>query len=162
MASCGYCGTTILFGGARIGDQRFCSARCAENGRVLAASRQVPESLVQQELWRLHQGNCPRCGSNGPVDVHTNFKVWSALVLTRWSSIQLVGCRRCGRNGQLGAILFCAVLGWWGFPWGLIITPVQIVRNLTALMGGPDPQKPSAQLESLARIGLVKTASAVH
>ena len=38
MAQCAQCGATILFGGHRIGDHRFCSARCRIAARPLIAS----------------------------------------------------------------------------------------------------------------------------
>jgi hypothetical protein len=162
MASCDYCGTTILFGGKQVAGLRYCSDRCAASGQALAASHQVADDLVQQQVWRLHQGLCPKCGGSGPVDVHTSYQVWSALLLTRWSSLPQVSCRSCGRNRQLTGILFSLVLGWWGFPWGLIVTPVQIGRNLAAMMKGPAPDKPSPQLEKLVRLNLGRGLPAVQ
>jgi hypothetical protein len=52
----------------------------------------------------------------------------------------------------LGGVLFSAVLGWWGFPWGLILTPVQITRNLAGMCAGPDPSKPSDTLRKLVLV----------
>ena len=34
MATCASCGTTILFGGKKIGDKRFCDDKCAARGRA--------------------------------------------------------------------------------------------------------------------------------
>src|SRR5262245_1613216 len=82
MAKCGYCGTTILFGGARDGDVRYCNADCQQRGAVAAVAQHVPDQLVSEQVWKVHQGVCPRCGGRGPVDVHTSYRVWSALVLT--------------------------------------------------------------------------------
>jgi hypothetical protein len=47
--------------------------------------------------------------------------------------------------------LFC---GWWGFPWGLILTPVQITRNIVGMCGGPDSSRPSADLQKLVQVNL--------
>jgi hypothetical protein len=47
--------------------------------------------------------------------------------------------------------LFSAVCGWWGLPWGLILTPIQIGRNVFGLFTKPNPAQPSAQLEALLR-----------
>ena len=41
--------------------------------------------------------------------------------------------------------------GWWGFPFGLIMTPVQVMRNLAGIFGGPNPASPSPALEKLIR-----------
>jgi hypothetical protein len=43
-------------------------------------------------------------------------------------------------------------LGWWGFPWGLIMTPIQIGRNLYGMASPPDPSRPSAQFEKVLRM----------
>src|SRR6202030_3002117 len=109
--------------------------KCARTGQLLAVARDVPESLVQQQVWSVHQGACPKCGGSGPVDVHRSYRIWSAVVLTRWVTNSQVSCRLCARKSQLTALLFSSVLGWWGFPWGLVITPVQVARNVKALMG---------------------------
>ena len=79
MAKCDYCGSTIIFGGKRQGDLRFCNDRCLGNGGLLLVSRQVPENVVHESLWKVHQGRCPKCTGPGPVDVHVSHRVWSAL-----------------------------------------------------------------------------------
>lgn len=101
---------------------------------------------IEQVAWAVHQGNCPACGGPGPVDIHISHRVMSALVFTRWSSHPLVASRSCGVKHQIEGLLISLFLGWWGFPFGLILTPIQIGRNLFALCRGPDPSKPSSQL----------------
>jgi hypothetical protein len=78
--------------------------------------------------------------------------VWSAFVLTRWTTTAQVSCRACATKSQLGGMLFSAVLGWWGFPWGLILTPVQITRNIVSMSTRGDPSKPSDQLRKLVMV----------
>jgi hypothetical protein len=46
------------------------------------------------------------------------------------------------------------VLGWWGFPWGLILTPVQITRNIAGMCKGPDSSKPSDNLRKLVLVNI--------
>lgn len=154
MASCDYCGSSILFGGVRSGDLRFCNDRCHSSGALLQISQSIPESEVQQVVRQVHQGNCPKCGGTGPVDVHTSYRVWSALLLTQWSSRPEVSCRGCGVKSQLGDTLFSVVLGWWGIPWGLIFTPVQVVRNVIAMANPPETSRPSAKLDKHIRLNL--------
>ena len=156
MTNCDYCGTGILFGGKRDGNLRFCNSRCQQAGAFLALSRQVPETQVQELLWKVHQGNCPKCGGSGPVDVHSSYRVWSALVLTNWSSTGQISCRSCGLKKQLADSAFSLVLGWWGFPWGLIMTPIQVGRNLVKASRPPEVSKPSAQLEKAMRINIAQ------
>ena len=88
-------------------------------------------------------GACPKCNKTGsPVDVYKAYRIWSALVLTSWSSQPEVSCKNCANKRQLGAILFCGAFGWWGFPWGIIDTPIQIIRNLTAMTARPKENSP--------------------
>lgn len=155
MARCDYCNTYILFGGKTHGDLRFCNDTCLEHGHVIRRANDLDDDLVADALEEAHQGPCPKCNGEGPVDVHTKHSVWSAVYLTSWNGTPVVCCRSCGRKSQLGAMVFSGLLGWWGFPWGIIMTPVQIGRNLSAIFGGPDPHRPSAQLEQLVRIEVV-------
>lgn len=158
MTKCDYCGTTILFGGQQTGLLRFCNAQCAQKGTLVVASRQLPDSLVQQQVWAVHQGACPECSGPGPVDVDTSYRVWSALVVTQWSSHPRVSCRPCGVKAKMGDILVSGLAGWWGFPWGFIVTPVQLGRNIMGLVRSPDATKPSRQLETMVRTMLVAQA----
>jgi hypothetical protein len=41
-----------------------------------------------------------------------------------------------------------------GFPWALILTPVQITRNTIGMCAGPDPSRPSAELRKFMQVRL--------
>lgn len=155
MTRCDFCGTTILFGARKQGDLQFCSARCQQNGTAVALARLLPTADVQRELQGVHNGLCPKCGGNGPVDVHVHHRVWSAIALTSWNSTPRICCRPCGVRSQLGSAVFSLFLGWWGFPWGVLITPLQIGRNIYGMIKGPDASKPSAALERAIRLAMV-------
>jgi hypothetical protein len=126
MAKCGYCGSTIIMGGASADGRRFCNNKCLQNAYILSASKHIPADVLEQEIEGVWRGNCPECRGLGPIDVHKVHKLWSALVLTRWTTTPKVCCRSCAARSQLGGVVFSLVLGWWGFPWGLVLTPVQI------------------------------------
>lgn len=157
MAVCSFCGTTILFGGKRNGDLRFCNETCHRNGYVAVSAQQMPDDIVSQHVWSVHQGSCPKCGGAGPVDVHTSHRVWSAVALTSWNSRPHVVCKSCGTKAQVADTVFCLALGWWGFPWGLVMTPVQIVRNLAGIFAS-EPTAPSPQLERVVRLHIASHA----
>jgi hypothetical protein len=144
----------ILMGGTQVGTTRYCNNECASKGQLLVRSQQVPEGQVQELVHRMHQGPCPKCGGAGPIDVFTTHSVWSAVFLTSWKSQPHVSCKSCGVKSQIGGILSSALLGWWGFPWGLIMTPVQIFRNIAGMMRKADTTRPSDELTRLARIHL--------
>jgi DNA-directed RNA polymerase subunit RPC12/RpoP len=156
MAACAACGSTILFGGKAIGDVKFCNGRCQSKGSLVILARQLPPDLVKQRTWSVYQGACPKCHGAGPVDVHVSHQIWSVLILTSWKNTPQVSCKSCGVKSQLGDTAFSLLLGWWGFPWGLIITPVQIVRNIVGMTRGASADGPSASLERI--VGLMLAA----
>lgn len=158
MAACNYCGTTILFGGKKEGGLRFCNDKCLEKGRVLIIADQLPQEYVDQYAQELYRGACPKCGkNNGPIDVRTSYQVWSALILTSWSSKPQISCRSCGIKSQATGLLSSLFLGWWGIPWGIFVTPVQIVRNFVAIVYSPDKGAPSKKLEQAAKLNLAQS-----
>jgi hypothetical protein len=154
MAKCDYCGTSILFGGVRNGNQRFCNNKCARNAAVLAVSQNIPEGDIDRRVEEVWRGNCPKCNGLGPVDVHKFYQVWSILVMTRWSTGTQVSCRSCATKRQLGAMGFSLFCGWWGIPWGLVLTPIQITRNIVGMASGPSSSAPSADLKRLVKVNL--------
>lgn len=152
MTKCDYCGSSILFGGVRDGNLRFCNERCYNKGYLLMLSHEIPQDILQHKVNEVRQGLCPKCEGTGPVNVHTSHRVWSALFLTSWSSKPQICCRRCGMKSQIGNAMFSFLFGWWGFPWGFIYTPVQVIRNIIGMLKGSDETRSSGELEKLVRI----------
>ena len=155
MAKCAYCRTAILFGGVRDADLRFCTEECHRNGYALVVAKEIPQTVVDQQAGEIHRGRCPECKGSGPIDVHTSYRVYSLILYTSWSNRPNVCCRSCGVKSQLGDAFFSLVLGWWGFPWGLIMTPVQVVRNLGGAFAGEE-LRPSEKLKQLVRVMIAR------
>ncbi|HEV7608702.1 MAG TPA: hypothetical protein VGO61_15265 [Steroidobacteraceae bacterium] len=158
MASCAYCDTFILFGGKKHDDLRYCNAECEQKGVLARTASQMSPHEVSRRVAEVHQGDCPNCRGHGPVDVHTSYRVWSALFMTQWASRPAVCCQSCGTKKKLGDAAFSFFLGWWGFPWGLLMTPVQVVKNLGGLAVRPDPRAPTPALERMVRMELAAAA----
>ena len=156
MATCGFCGSTVVIGGKRADDKVFCNNSCYEKATQLAMLAHIPDDLATRYAQQVHTGACPKCSGPGPNDVYTSHMIWSALILTRWGSKPVVCCRKCGIRQQIGYSLFSLVCGWWGFPWGIILTPIQIGRNIVGICRPPDPKSPSAQMEAVIRLDLAK------
>jgi hypothetical protein len=152
MAKCAYCGSTIIMGGVTQGAEKFCNATCRNNAYILQLSQSVTPEVVEQKVQEVWRGKCPKCGGYGPVDVHKAHQVWSLVILTQWKSRPFICCRSCGTKQQIGGLLLSGVAGWWGFPWGLILTPVQITRNIIGMCGGPDRSSPSAELRKAVQV----------
>ena len=154
MAKCDYCGSTIVIGGVRAGDQRFCNSNCHQDAYVLSVTKNIPPDVLDRKVEEVWRGNCPKCRSLGPVDVHKVHEVWSALLLTNWSTKAQLSCRSCATKRQLGGVAFSLFFGWWGFPWGLILTPVQIKRNVIGMSRGPDSARPSDDLRKMVLVNI--------
>jgi hypothetical protein len=114
-------------------------------------TEQLPPEAVHEFIQQIHTGACPKCQGPGPVDVHTSHSIYSIVVFTSWKSDPQICCRSCGVRSQLAATGTSLVLGWWGFPWGLLMTPWQISRNLLGLMFAPSAHEPSKHLQSIGR-----------
>ena len=143
MASCAYCDTGILFGGVNDGQNRFCNENCQAAGHFVSLANQIPPHQLDQMVEDTRHGACPKCNRAGsPVDVYKAHRIWSVLILTSWSSSPELSCKSCATKRQIGSIFFCGTLGWWGFPWGIIGTPIQITRNFAAMAARPKQSSP--------------------
>lgn len=151
MAECANCGKDILFGGVTAYGLRFCNKKCRENGNDLVLLRsEIPQDIVNKQIQEIHQGLCPKCQGNGPVDLHPSYRVCSAIFLTSWRTTPNICCRSCGIRIQIKDCIFSFFLGWWSL-YGLFLTPVQIVKNISGILKRPDELNPSEELESLIR-----------
>jgi len=155
MAKCAYCNTGILFGGVKDGEARYCNEQCHATGYFVSLADQVDPATVNQLAREVQSGPCPRCKVVGsPVDVYKDYRIWSLLILTSWSSRPAISCKSCATKRQIGSIFYCAFLGWWGFPWGFLGTPIQIFRNLTAMLSGPKSGQPSPLLMNHLKVNM--------
>lgn len=156
MPACGTCNKTILFGGTKYAGRTYCNARCANAAaQQEVAQRDIPPQILAQEIADVHDGPCPRCKKERRVDLYKAHWVWSVIILTRFSTSSVLCCRACGRKHQVYQSLFSLFLGWWGFPFGLIITPIQIIRNIVEF-AKPESVNPSAELASAVQASLAQ------
>jgi hypothetical protein len=166
MATCGHCNTFILFGGKSAYGQRFCSEKCLKAASINTAAQQlaaeVPEELILRQVIHVHRGNCPKCGGAGPIDVHVSHRIVSLIRVSWWKSRPQMCCRTCGIKAKCGDTLFSLLFGWWGFPFGILGTPVQIGRNIFGIFSNPDSSRPSPALEQMVREDILRRAAAIH
>ncbi|MDR2149203.1 MAG: hypothetical protein LBE91_22410 [Tannerella sp.] len=99
-------------------------------GGALAQNREYSVEEVEAYAELLRSLPCPVCGSrdgklNGTV-LHT---VKSFIFFTSARREPLIACPDCLDKRNNKAALTTALLGWWGFPYGLFKTPVYIYRN---------------------------------
>lgn len=160
MAACATCRGTIIFGGVTQDGMRFCNRKCATKSAVLRIAASVPHEVVTQQAAAIHSGECPRCKGSGPVDVRTTHRAVSAIAVTYRQSRRFIACRGCGVRSQLLDTAITLVFGWWGFPWGIIYTPVQISRNIGAMLHRDETMSASPELEQMVRLNLASQAVA--
>ena len=160
MASCANCGQAILFGGVKHGTLRFCNQRCYNAAKHLHLEVDVPEDELEELLAAFHEGDCPCCSGPGPVDFHYSYRVISFIVLTRFQTIPKISCRSCAQKSKLGNFFATLFLGWWGFPWGIIITPVYLCKNLYSLIFPVSADVPSDQLREFIRNNIAQQKAA--
>jgi len=160
MARCHHCGSTYFFGGVREGQHRYCSDDCRGRNAFQVRCDRIPESTVRRQVQTEQQGPCRKCGGPGPLDIHISYWVWSAEVVMRWGQESELSCRPCATKRQLVSAGSCLLLGWWCIPRGLLITPLQVYRNLRAMLRGKDMSETSPDLERLVRARLAREQAA--
>lgn len=158
MHPCDFCKKTILFGGVQDGQFRFCGQDCAIQGKGLVDAFALPDALVDPILMTSHQAKCPRCNGPGPIDVHHYHSIWSIFILSRWVTKTRISCRPCGLKAQAFASVFSLIFGWWGFPWGIVITPLQIGKNLKLMLFPFSTLRPSKDFERVIRLTMLKAS----
>jgi hypothetical protein len=160
MAVCDYCSKRFGLFGVHADGYSFCSANCRDRARQLLTSLDgLPPQDIQSYIDKARGGTCAGCGGPGPLDLYQSYRVYSFVVLTRWSTHNHFVCRACARKEQMKSLGLSALLGWWGFPFGLIMTPVQIVRDIAALAGG-DQQHASQRLQNIMKLNLARQITA--
>ncbi len=155
MARCYYCKSIIFIGGKKQSNLRYCGNSCFLKGQYLLLTEKLPNKVINDQVNAVHQGACPKCNKkSGPVDIHTSYTIWSFILISNLKNDAQVCCKSCGVKAQLAGTVSSFLLGWWSVPLGIVMTPVQTVRNLIALIISPNPFKPSKKLEKLIRFNL--------
>ncbi len=157
MAVCDYCSKRFGLFGVHDNGYSFCSANCRDRAwQLLKSLDGVSPQEIQSYIDRARGGPCTRCGGPGPVDLYQSYRVYSFVVLTRWSTHTHFVCRACARKEQMKSLGLSALFGWWGIPVGLILTPVQIVRNIAGMAGAGDQQR----LQNILKLNLARQITA--
>jgi hypothetical protein len=149
---CANCGTTILFGGIKDGNRKYCNKRCFEAGAINRLADAIPDSDAEILAANIHSGLCPKCSGEGPIDIHKSYSVYSVALYTKWQTSEHLLCKKCATKKQAIDLTSSFFLGWWGIPFGLIVTPIQIVRNVFSMFQFPDERNASDALKKRARL----------
>jgi hypothetical protein len=158
MATCASCGNSILWGGVRLNGSRYCGQKCCSQDELGRLAASIPEQAVKIEAKKIRNGNCPVCSRRGEeIELRKSYKAISYVIVTRWGVYPIVSCSSCHRKKVLGDFILTLCFGWWGFPWGMIITPVQLIRNICAVATDTKTSEPSQELCSAVRTMMAQT-----
>jgi hypothetical protein len=90
----------------------------------------VSEEGISEYCKLLQAQPCPICRSTAqPLNATLTSKVMSFLVLTTWKKQFAIACPACLDKLNRDASTTSALLGWWGFPWGIIRTIQALISN---------------------------------
>lgn len=112
--ACPTCGLSVMFGGIKDGDKKYCSKKCHEAGAIDRYSETVPESIVHEYVHKIRNGNCPECGERSVVDIHKSYSIYSIIITTSYQTHEHMTCKKCAQKSQLTHIISSFLLGWWG------------------------------------------------
>ena len=92
---------------------------------------EVNDNRFESYLSLIRSQPCPVCTSNAqPLNAALSGTVMSFILLTQYKKKLLIACPTYLHTANQDATVKTALLGWWGFPWGLIRTPQALVRNI--------------------------------
>lgn len=152
MATCATCGNFILWGGVRQNGRRYCGKKCFSNDEYGRLADRIPDQVVKLAAKQIRNEPCPVCNRRGgEIEFRKSYKAISYLIMTSWGSYPIISCPPCHRKKVLGDFILTLLFGWWGFPWGIIMTPVQLFRNISAFSTDTNTSEPSQELCSAVR-----------
>lgn len=91
---------------------------------------------------------CEHCGERPIEGAGETWYVYGILLFAWWGKEAWISCGPCHRRKAAQRLLLTSVLGWWCFPWGLG-TPIVMVQNIAALVGGPSKERLAALQQAL-------------
>ena len=97
---------------------------------IEAQFRVVSEAEIAEYCGLLQAQPCPICRSSTQrLNATLTSKVISFLVMTTWKKQFAIACPTCLDKLNRDASISTALLGWWGFPWGVIRTIQALIAN---------------------------------
>jgi hypothetical protein len=107
--------------------------RNMDNSLVKAVDKQN-ERMTVAELdaycEKLRSLPCPSCGGTAQkLNATLTSEVMSFLIITHYKRQIKIACPRCLDRANNSALTTSLLLGWWGFPWGIIRTIQAIGQN---------------------------------
>lgn len=98
---------------------------------IQAQTKELSEEEVYELRDKLKGLGCPNCGnSNQGLVGGIIRKVRSYLIMTHYEKRTMIACKECVETERKNQLIKNSLLGWWGFPWGLLYrTPQAIIYH---------------------------------
>lgn len=94
--------------------------------------KELTEAELNQLVTAVKKTACPICEQSfSPLQAAEIQKIRSILLVTNYSSTPMITCENCISKEKNKQLILNFLLGWWGFPWGLIRTPIALVKHFT-------------------------------
>ncbi|HEU5291277.1 MAG TPA: hypothetical protein VFU05_11570 [Cyclobacteriaceae bacterium] len=110
-----------------------------DGSKVIVAQQdgKAPAQYTVEDIYNyadlIRQLPCPVCQrTTQPLNGTILYTVKSFVILTYSRRKPIIACPDCLNKKNNLAIVTTALLGWWGFPWGLINSPQYIYKNVMA------------------------------
>lgn len=103
------------------------------DSNLLKCINTLVEELTIEEFDDLSQQitnhTCPTCNSDNATNISMVGEVISIILFTQYDKKIKIGCTDCLNKSNTKAQLKSSILGWWGFPFGIIQTLRSYIFN---------------------------------
>lgn len=125
----------------------------------IAQTKEYTISELETYAEKLRKIACPICNQthkklNGTIA----YTVKSFVFFSSFGIKPIIACPECLDKENNNSISSTLLLGWWGFPWGILKTPIYIYKNMK-IKSQNHLEKPNETLLSfiLTNVGEIET-----
>ena len=101
------------------------------NKGIEAQTKELSKEEIEEIKLKISNLACPECGqTNSPLIGTIIREVKSFVLFTHYKKTPLILCQDCADKKRKKAMISTALLGWWGFPFGLFRTPEALISSI--------------------------------
>lgn len=98
---------------------------------IEAQTQKIDDKVLHEYSDILRNLPCPICNSNNEkLNATVKGEVISFIIMTNYEKKLKIACPDCLDKENNNGLVKSVLLGWWGFPWGIINTIQSIFFNL--------------------------------
>lgn len=124
-----------------------------------AQKKELTEYEVYELVDKIKRLDCPICAkSNQELLGGKIRKVRSFLIMTHYETRPIIACKTCVKKERKNQLIKNSILGWWGFPSGLLYRTPQAIMGHFSDNGKEKEISESILIEfAIQNIGELKT-----